>query len=198
MAIAELDARREALRALRCRTGHALELVSCDIGTQLCDRCQRRIDCSFTYRCRSCDFDLCERCFSTAKKAYWRATQEGRPVSAGRKAEAVPKPSPCGDVLSYGGRQKRSPLVAPALCTSLGLKPIRGSQPRAQEPMLPPPAEVEALTSRLTLPATREDHEEALRNLSPLDRFRLAASLLVVQQMACPSAPKLKRQSRPS
>eukprot|EP00439_Symbiodinium_sp_Y106_P059806 s1442_g8.t1 len=53
MAIAELDARREALRALRCRTGHALELVSCDIGTQLCDRCQRRIDCSFTYRCRS-------------------------------------------------------------------------------------------------------------------------------------------------
>ncbi|CAE7355462.1 unnamed protein product, partial [Symbiodinium necroappetens] len=24
----------------------------------------------------SCDFDLCERCFSTSKKAYWRATQE--------------------------------------------------------------------------------------------------------------------------
>jgi len=61
---------------MKCGKGHALQLSSCGIGCQLCDRCERRIDTAFTYRCRACDFDLCERCFAAAKQAARARAQE--------------------------------------------------------------------------------------------------------------------------
>eukprot|EP00435_Cladocopium_sp_Y103_P052466 s342_g16.t1 len=59
----------EASHPLQCKKAHPLQLCGCAVGSQLCDRCSKRIDCSFTYRCRTCDYDLCERCFSSAKQA---------------------------------------------------------------------------------------------------------------------------------
>eukprot|EP00933_Yihiella_yeosuensis_P020933 TRINITY_DN16699_c0_g2_i2.p1 TRINITY_DN16699_c0_g2~~TRINITY_DN16699_c0_g2_i2.p1 ORF type:complete len:316 (-),score=49.43 TRINITY_DN16699_c0_g2_i2:209-1156(-) len=69
---------REAEAALKCNAGHSLNLAPCPFpGSQLCDRCERRIDSTFTYRCKVCDYDLCERCMASAKidlqrtKEYW-------------------------------------------------------------------------------------------------------------------------------
>eukprot|EP00930_Biecheleria_cincta_P038829 TRINITY_DN26697_c0_g1_i1.p1 TRINITY_DN26697_c0_g1~~TRINITY_DN26697_c0_g1_i1.p1 ORF type:complete len:259 (+),score=36.47 TRINITY_DN26697_c0_g1_i1:25-777(+) len=73
--------------SLKCDRGHALQLCNCGIGLQLCDRCSRRIDTSFTYRCKICDYDLCERCYSAAKQHVRAArAQEAATAQEARSA----------------------------------------------------------------------------------------------------------------
>mmetsp|Transcript_26893 Transcript_26893/g.48601 ORF Transcript_26893/g.48601 Transcript_26893/m.48601 type:complete len:301 (-) Transcript_26893:62-964(-) len=73
---------------MKCGRGHALQLSSCSMGCQLCDRCERRIDTTFTYRCRACDYDLCERCFAAAKQVARARTQEAATSLAETQAAA--------------------------------------------------------------------------------------------------------------
>jgi len=41
----------------------------CLVGSQICDACSRKIQATYTHRCKACDFDLCGRCFRAKARA---------------------------------------------------------------------------------------------------------------------------------
>lgn len=61
-----------AFKAPNCRQGHELLITICQVGSQICDSCQQYIRSTFTHRCRTCDFDLCRRCFAAGQVAKQR------------------------------------------------------------------------------------------------------------------------------
>mmetsp|Transcript_32214 Transcript_32214/g.53003 ORF Transcript_32214/g.53003 Transcript_32214/m.53003 type:complete len:299 (-) Transcript_32214:117-1013(-) len=54
-----------AFKAPQCDQGHQLFICICRVGSQVCDACMRRIQSTYTHRCKICDFDLCRRCYSS-------------------------------------------------------------------------------------------------------------------------------------
>lgn len=54
-----------AFKAPQCDQGHQLFIQVCRVGSQVCDACLRRIRSTYTHRCKTCDFDLCRRCYSS-------------------------------------------------------------------------------------------------------------------------------------
>lgn len=54
-----------AFKAPQCDQGHQLFICICRVGSQVCNSCWRRIQSTYTHRCRICDFDLCRRCYSS-------------------------------------------------------------------------------------------------------------------------------------
>mmetsp|Transcript_140363 Transcript_140363/g.356171 ORF Transcript_140363/g.356171 Transcript_140363/m.356171 type:complete len:265 (-) Transcript_140363:21-815(-) len=56
-------------RAPKCQNDHELLISLCLIGAQICDGCRRRIQATYTHRCKACDYDLCSRCFRSKSRA---------------------------------------------------------------------------------------------------------------------------------
>ena len=55
-----------------CPKKHGLRKFKCDInGGYCCDLCEKEIDAySQFYGCRSCDFDLCQKCYISKCDSY--------------------------------------------------------------------------------------------------------------------------------
>eukprot|EP00928_Gymnodinium_smaydae_P053081 TRINITY_DN3715_c0_g1_i1.p1 TRINITY_DN3715_c0_g1~~TRINITY_DN3715_c0_g1_i1.p1 ORF type:complete len:199 (-),score=10.79 TRINITY_DN3715_c0_g1_i1:61-657(-) len=107
-----------AFKAPLCPNGHCLYISVCRVGTQVCNRCQRRIESTATHRCRACDYDLCRRCFtygphaqetdnvSTTSKddAYFGFLMEDEELHTLQEAGMVSRAGHVNDRLSHGGR----------------------------------------------------------------------------------------------
>merc|ERR1719401_3382275 len=83
-----------AFKAPQCPQGHELLICICPIGAQCCDSCTKRIESTYTHRCRQCDYDLCTKCFSAphVKTAAVGGSADVTPSLAAPAPASLPLP----------------------------------------------------------------------------------------------------------
>lgn len=96
-----------AFRAPKCSAGHQLFICMCPVGAQICDRCEKPIQYTYSHRCRECDFDLCLRCFSSASRVP-RSARGPRPPGAPMEAGAAGRTDNAGERVASAPAQARS------------------------------------------------------------------------------------------
>jgi len=104
-----------AFKAPKCDAGHDLLICMCPVGAQICDRCRKHIQYTYSHRCRECDFDLCRRCFSGASRPPAPAPRTARGLQRAASVEPTSTEAECAtDLLARTAPVPPTSLPAPS------------------------------------------------------------------------------------